>query len=422
MSSTKLGGSDMVTSLTIKDQRKEKIIEFSASNLELVWVPKSDPSLLFSSSKSGLDIASSSSCHSSNIYGDAPQLPIVIPPIVQTSIDKQLQVCSWKSTLPSLKLDKTPKKIRGPSSPLRRTSAAGHLVGAFLLNNAFFELDVASIIHSFGVMSLMKKSEPFHSQLMLLAGENSWAEPLVWLLSVSSGIIACKLIYSVMKASSPALFHAYSKLSKAEKIEWDNRAFSTCHAIVVSATAWYLLIFSGFFQDNGPYGPVVFRSSLLSQMMLGVSVGYFLSDLAMILWFYPALGGKEYVLHHLLSIISLALSLYSGQAHIYLYLVLLSEVTTPFVNLRWYLSMAGMKDSRVYVYNGILLFFAWLFARVLLFIYFFTHIYLHYDQVQQIFPLGFYFLFIAPPGLALMNIVWLYKILRGLLRMLHKRD
>jgi hypothetical protein len=28
---------------------------------------------------------------------------------------------------------------------------------------------------------------------------------------------------------------------------------------------------------------------------LQISVGYFISDLAMILWFYPMLGGTEYV-------------------------------------------------------------------------------------------------------------------------------
>lgn len=268
----------------------------------------------------------------------------------------------------------------------------------------------------------MKKSEPFHGQLLALAGDNPWAEPALWFLSVLLGVMACKTIYSIMKASSPLLFQSYMKLSKDEKIEWDNRAFSTFHAILVSAMAGYLLFVGDFFQDGGPYGPVVFRSSVLSQVILGVSIGYFLSDLVMILWVYPALGGKEYVLHHLLSMTSLALSLYSGQGHIYIYLVLFSEITTPLVNVRWYLSKAGMKNSKSYTLNGILLFFGWLVARVLLFGYFFIHMYLHYDQVKQIFAAGFYFLFIAPPTLALMNIFWFYKILTGLLRTLRKRD
>eukprot|EP00250_Pteridium_aquilinum_P004522 c14722_g1_i1 orf=148-954(+) len=267
----------------------------------------------------------------------------------------------------------------------------------------------------------MKKSEPFHSQMFSLAGGNPWAEPFLWFTSVTLGIIACRMIYKAMQASSPHYSSTYLKLSKMDKVEWDNRGFSTAHAVVVSAIATYLLFLSDFFRDDGPYGQVVFRSSIFSQVILGVSIGYFISDLAMIMWFYPALGGKEYVLHHLLSMSSLALSLYSGQGHFYLYVVLFSEITTPFVNLRWYLSTAGMKSSRAYVVNGLFLFFGWLIARVLLFIYFFVHIYLHYDQVKEVFPTGFYFLFIAPPSLALMNLVWFFKVTRGLLRTLSKR-
>ncbi|MCO5559123.1 hypothetical protein L7F22_012715 [Adiantum nelumboides] len=111
MSSTKLRGLDTVTSLTIEDRGKGKLDEFSAPNLKLVWISKSDPLLLLSSSKSGSDIASSSSYHSFDICGNASQPPPIIPPIVQTIIDEQLQVRSWKSTLPPLKLDETPRVI-----------------------------------------------------------------------------------------------------------------------------------------------------------------------------------------------------------------------------------------------------------------------------------------------------------------------
>ncbi|MCO5581925.1 hypothetical protein L7F22_035814 [Adiantum nelumboides] len=109
MSSTKLRGSDTVTSLTIEDRGKGKLDEFSAPNLKLIWISKSNPLLLLSSSKSGSDIASSSSYHSFDICGNASQHPPIIPPIVQTTIDEQLKVRSWKSTLPPLKLDETPR-------------------------------------------------------------------------------------------------------------------------------------------------------------------------------------------------------------------------------------------------------------------------------------------------------------------------
>lgn len=43
------------------------------------------------------------------------------------------------------------------------------------------------------------------------------------------------------------------------------------------------------------------------------------------------------VLHHMLSLISIAYAMYSGEGQLYTYMVLISETTTPGINLRWYL-------------------------------------------------------------------------------------
>ncbi|TYI67199.1 hypothetical protein E1A91_D08G000500v1 [Gossypium mustelinum] len=155
-------------------------------------------------------------------------------------------------------------------------------------------------------------------------------------------------------------------------------------------------------------------------MFLGFSIGYFLSDLAMVFWHFPALGGLEYVLHHGLSMFSISLSLMSSQGQIYILMVLFSESTTPFVNIRWYLDVAGRKSSTIYIYNGIALFFGWLIARIFLFIYFFAHMFNHFDEVKKIFPLGFYSLLTVPPVLGLMNVVWFWKIVKGLIKTISK--
>ncbi|KAE9463688.1 hypothetical protein C3L33_04423, partial [Rhododendron williamsianum] len=91
-----------------------------------------------------------------------------------------------------------------------------------------------------------------------------------------------------------------------------------------------------------------------------ISLGYFLSDLAMIVWQFPALGGLEFVLHHGLSMFSIFLSLVSSQAQVYILMVLFTESTTPFINLRWYLDVAGQKNSKLYTFNGVALFLMWL--------------------------------------------------------------
>uniref|UniRef100_A0A0R0GMN4 TLC domain-containing protein n=1 Tax=Glycine max TaxID=3847 RepID=A0A0R0GMN4_SOYBN len=229
---------------------------------------------------------------------------------------------------------------------------------------------------------------------------------VLWLASIFSGIILCVL--------------GYGKLSSEEKIEWNNRGFSTFHALFVSSASFYLLILSDVFNVNSQDDIVINRSSRLSDTVLGVSIGYFLTDLAMILWNFPALGGLEYVLHHGISIGSITLCLLSGQVHIYILMVLFSESTTPFVNLRWYLDVAGLKSSKLYIWNGIALFFGWLVARIFLFMFLFYHIGTRLDEVKEVFLFGFYTLIMVPSVLAVLNIFWFWKIASGMVKTLTK--
>ncbi|XP_027331371.1 transmembrane protein 56-B-like [Abrus precatorius] len=247
------------------------------------------------------------------------------------------------------------------------------------------------------------------------------SKEILWLASIFSGITLCVLVYSSSAILSSLLFKGYGKLSSAEKIEWNNRGFSTFHALLVSSASFYLLVLSDFFNENSHDGLLVInRSSTLSNTVLGISVGYFLTDLAMILWHFPNLGGLEYVLHHGLSIGSILVSLLSGQVQIYILMVLFSECTTPFVNLRWYLDIAGFKSSKLYIWNGIALFIGWLFARVFLFVFIFFHMGTHFDEVKEAFLLGFYILLAVPSVLAVMNMFWFWRITKGLVKALTK--
>nr|CAB3461148.1 unnamed protein product [Digitaria exilis] len=201
----------------------------------------------------------------------------------------------------------------------------------------------------------------------------------------------------------------------------NSRGFSTFHALAAAAVSFYLLVLSDLFTESAPsHSAIVDRKSWLSDAMFGVSLGYFLTDLAMILWYFPRLGGKEYLLHHGLSMYSISLSLPSGKGHIYILMVLFTEATTPFVNLRWYLDLAGRKGSKLYLYNGVALLVGWLVARVILFVYFFAHVYIHFDQVRSAFPLGFYSMLTVPPVLSLMNLLWFCKICKGAVKTLCK--
>nr|GLL33329.1 transmembrane protein 56-B isoform X1 [Ipomoea trifida] len=256
--------------------------------------------------------------------------------------------------------------------------------------------------------------------LINIAGHANPTKELLWLFSVSVGIIMCKIVYDLTGAISPFLFKGFVKLDDKTRLEWNNRGFSTFHALIVVAASLYLLVGSDLFHDSSRDELVINRTSAFSDTVLGISTGYFLTDLAMIIYYFPALGGLEYVLHHGLSMLSIVQSLVSGQGLIYILMVLFSECTTPFVNLRWYLDVAGQKSSRFYLFNGVALFLGWLVARIVLFIYFFYHMFTHFDQVKQVYPMGFYTLLAVPPVLTMMNLFWFTKIAKGMVKTLVK--
>ncbi|XP_048425111.1 TLC domain-containing protein 4 B-like isoform X2 [Pyrus x bretschneideri] len=215
------------------------------------------------------------------------------------------------------------------------------------------------------------------------------------LASVLFGIFLCNIVYRLARLISLLSVEGYDELSKAEKVEWNNRGFSTVHAIAVAFASFYLVVLSDTFHEDHRDEPIVSRRSTFSDTTLGV-------------------------LHHALSMYSIFLALLSGKGQIYILMVLFSESTTPFVNMRWYLDVAGRKNSNLYVFNGAVLFLGWLVARILLFIYFFVHMFIHFDQVKTMFPLVFYSLLPVPPMLATMNLIWFWKITKGLIKTVSK--
>ncbi|TYJ34204.1 hypothetical protein E1A91_A05G153100v1 [Gossypium mustelinum] len=261
----------------------------------------------------------------------------------------------------------------------------------------------------------------YKNQAQMLVKNYLLADPFAPYTSILGGILACKVVYDLSDLISSFYIKTYPSLTKIQRVDWNNRGISTTHAIFVSALSLYFVFWSDLFSDPHLTGLMVFRSSQLSTFGLGVSLGYFFSDLAMTLWQYPALGGIEYVIHHFLSGTAVAYSMFTGEAQLYTYMVLISEVTTPEIHLRWYLDTAGMKRSTAYLINGVVIFIGWLIARVLLFGYMFYHVYLHYDQVIKMHAFGFVLVFGVPSALGILNLIWFGKIIKGLAKTLAKR-
>ncbi|KAL6570507.1 hypothetical protein OROGR_000057 [Orobanche gracilis] len=202
--------------------------------------------------------------------------------------------------------------------------------------------------------------ESCRSQAELIFRNYVSADLFLVFTSVIIGIFACKTVYDASQLISAIYFKSYLNLKKCRQIEWSNRAMSTFHAVYITLVSLYFVFRSDVFIRNLNRGPITLQSSTFSTCALGASVGYFISDLGMIIWRYPSLGGMEYVIHHLLSLVAVSYAMLTGEVQYYTYVVLISEATTPWINLRWYLDAAGMKRSSAYIVNGILIFLSWL--------------------------------------------------------------
>ncbi|GMP90039.1 hypothetical protein CsSME_00041352 [Camellia sinensis var. sinensis] len=110
----------------------------------------------------------------------------------------------------------------------------------------------------------------FPSGLMTSTGYVGPDKEFDWLLSALAGIVMCKIVYELTGVVSLLFFKGYAKLNDAEKLEWNNRGFSTFHALVVAVASVYLLLFSDLFDENYDNKLIVHRSSTLSDTILGV--------------------------------------------------------------------------------------------------------------------------------------------------------
>ena len=77
-------------------------------------------------------------------------------------------------------------------------------------------------------------------------------------------------------------------------------------------------------------------------------LGYLLQDLVHVLMQYPELGGIDVIIHHVLFA---ATSVIAGTYKVFVFpfaWLILGEMSTPLLNLRWFLTETGKSDTKLY--------------------------------------------------------------------------
>lgn len=189
------------------------------------------------------------------------------------------------------------------------------------------------------------------------------------------------------------------------------RITGAIHNLFAVPVCLYVLFYMPTLRNDPCYA-----SSELSNTLVGFSACYFLHDILNVLLNFKE-EGMGYLIHG-----SCCAALYT-----YLYLsrwgewfgaaFLTWEMSTPFVHLRWFMYEMGLKESKVYMVNGLCMVASFFLARNVLGLYM---SYIYWDTSEQQLtnprPGGvpvpvMWFFRVANVLLNLLNAYWFYKML-----------
>lgn len=209
----------------------------------------------------------------------------------------------------------------------------------------------------------------------------------------------------------------YNNLSKIKQLEWHTRTNSSAHSFFTGTLCLYILIFDTAIQED----PVRGKSSAV-KFTCAIVTGYMLSDAILILRFWKEIGDFFYLFHHSAIMCAYYFVMTYNAFPWFANFRLLAELSTPFVNQRWFLDVLGYdKGSPIFVSNGIAMAIMFLLVRIMAIPPYWYKVFLIYGSpaCQELGRI-WYVLLSSCIILDSLNCVWFYKILRGCYKVLYR--
>uniref|UniRef100_A0A8C4QFP5 Si:dkey-10f21.4 n=1 Tax=Eptatretus burgeri TaxID=7764 RepID=A0A8C4QFP5_EPTBU len=235
-------------------------------------------------------------------------------------------------------------------------------------------------------------------------------------------IIACSFgtFQALFHWASPMLSRrfcaGFSDLPVKKIIEWHSRTVSTLHALIVGTFCLYILWF-----DEAVNIDPVWGEPFTVQLSIAITTGYLFSDLLLILHYWRDIGDRFFIMHHLSAVYAYYYVLTIGVLPYFANFRQLAELSTPFVNQRWFLEAMGYpKKSRLYVVSGVAMAVAFFVVRIaVLPPYYMRMLSTIRSPVFDTLGIGPKISWLAASlCLDVMNLIWMYKIARGCYKVL----
>ncbi|KAJ8404169.1 hypothetical protein AAFF_G00339420 [Aldrovandia affinis] len=167
---------------------------------------------------------------------------------------------------------------------------------------------------------------------------------------VIGSFVGFQLLFSVASPLfSLAFTPGYSRLPPAKHTEWNSRLVSTVHALIVGLLCLYILWFDDAVNEDPVWG-----DPRLVKLNVAITCGYLLYDLVLLARNWGTMGDRFFVCHHLAALYAYGYVLTRGVLPYFANFRLISELSTPFVNQRWFFeALSYPRSERLVVVNGV---------------------------------------------------------------------
>ncbi|KAI8598344.1 TLC domain-containing protein [Dissophora ornata] len=222
--------------------------------------------------------------------------------------------------------------------------------------------------------------------------------------------IACNFIVQLSQLISPQLFPGtYPKLQGAKKLNWDVHVVSSVHAISIVILSAPLLWNETLMKDK------VFGYDYYAGQVYAVACGYFLWDTIHSIRHFKAFG-IGFVFHGFCSFSVFILG-FRPFLQYYGSVFLMFELSTPFLNIHWFMDKLGMTGTIYQLINGVILLAVFLCARIIFGVYMSYYTYIQVMTVVDRVPMHLIVIYSAANVvLNTLNLYWFYKMIESLVK------
>lgn len=232
----------------------------------------------------------------------------------------------------------------------------------------------------------------------------------------SSFVIFQVLFHFVSYWFSAKVSPGYNSLDIEKKIEWNSRVVSTCHSLLVGTFGLYLFLF-----DEPTIADPLWGDPTLVKVNIATASGYLISDLLIILSNWKVIGDKFFIIHHCAALLAYYFVLKDGVLAYIANFRLLAELSSPFVNQRWFFeTLKYSRVSKANIINGILMTVVFFIVRIIAIppLYFFIYSAYGTEPYMRL-GFGIQCTWISTCiVLDVMNAMWMIKITKGCLKVI----